>query len=140
MLQKKKLDYPINSIDINRNGLIAVGHKNGVITFYDSNKLEYSKKIATFKNPDKNLVSIVKFSPQGNTLAVGYAPPISKVYLYDVDSGKKIGICKGSPSRINSVDFTRDGSAIMINNTSYEILFYNTSNGTQMTSATAFKG
>ena len=140
ILAKKKLDYPINSLDISRGGIIAVGQRNGIVNFYDSNKLEYLKRLATFKNPDKDMISVVKFSPTSNVLAVGYCPPISKVYLYDVDSLKKIGQCKGSPSRILSVDFTRDGSAIMINNTSYEILFYNTSNGSQLTSATSFKG
>ena len=86
------------------------------------------------------MLSVVKFSPSGNVLAVGYCPPISKVYLYEVDTCKKMGQCKGSPSRITSIDFSRDGSSIMINNTSYEILFYNSSNGSQMTSATSFKG
>ena len=110
------------------------------MNFYDSNRLQYVKRIASFKNPDKDVISVVKFSPQGNILAVGYCPPISKVYLYDFDTLKKIGQCKGSPSRILSIDFTRDGSAIMLNNTSYEILFYNASNGSQITSATSFKG
>jgi WD40 repeat protein len=82
----------------------------------------------------------VKFSPTGNVLAVGYCPPISQVYLYSVDDGKKIGQCKGSPSRILSIDFSRDGNSIMVNNTSYEILFYNTNSGAQITSATTFKG
>jgi hypothetical protein len=37
------------------------------------------------------MISIVKFSPDGNILAVGYAPPISRVYLYDINSMNKIG-------------------------------------------------
>lgn len=85
------------------------------------------------------MISVVKFSPAGNILAVGYCPPISKVYLYEVDSSKKIGQCQGSPSRITSIDFSRDGNSIMINNTSYEILFYNANNGSQLTSTTPFK-
>ena len=119
MVYKKKIDHAINSIDINRSGLIAVGQRNGIVSFYDSNKLEYQKRIASFKNPDKDMISVVKFSPSGNVLAVGYCPPISKVYLYDVESSKKIGKCQGSPSRILSIDFSRDGNSIMINNTSY---------------------
>ena len=39
MLLKKKLDYPINSMDMNRSGVIAVGHRNGIVSFYDSNRL-----------------------------------------------------------------------------------------------------
>ena len=125
---------------MNRNGVIAVGHKNGIVSFYDSGKLQYKKRLSTFKNADKDMISVVRFSPAGNIIAVGYCPPISKVYLYDYDSLKKIGQCKGSPSRILSIDYSRDGSAIMINNTSYEILFYSTNNGSQVGSASSFKG
>lgn len=65
------------------------------------------------------MISIVKFSPNGNIIAIGYCPPISQIYLYNMEDLKIIGKCKGSPSRINSIDFTRDGKSIMINNTSY---------------------
>jgi microtubule-associated protein-like 6 len=136
---KKKLEYSIKSLDVSGKGMLAVGHSNGVVGFYDCGKLDYIKKIQTFKNPDKEVVSVVKFSPNGNVIGVGYCPPVSQVYLYNVDTLSKIGICKGSPSRILSIDFTRDGNSIIINNTSYEILFYNANNGTQITTATSFK-
>jgi len=38
-LNKKKLDYPINSLDINKSGIIAVGHRNGIVNFYESTRL-----------------------------------------------------------------------------------------------------
>ena len=98
---------------------MAVGHTNGVIHIYDSDKLKFIRKIQTFKNPDREVISVVKFSPNGSVLAVGYCPPVSEVFLYNVENGSKIGQCKGSPSRILSIDFSRDGSSIMINNTSY---------------------
>lgn len=110
-----------------------------MVNFYDSNKLDYIKKIQTFKNPDKEVISVVKFSPNGNLIAVGYCPPVSQVYIYNVDSASKVGQCKGSPSRIVSIDFTRDGNSIMVNNTSYEILFFNANNGSQIPTATTFK-
>lgn len=116
-----------------------MGHRNGVINLFDGDKLSHIKKIQTIKNPDKEVISVVKFSPNGNILAVGYCPPVSQVYLYNVETGAKLGQCKGSPSRILSIDFTKDGNSIMVNNTSYEILFYNSNNGSQITSATSFK-
>lgn len=64
--------------------VVAVGHTNGVVGFYDATKLEYIKRIQAMKNPDKEVISVVKFSPNGNTLAVGYCPPKSLVYLYNV--------------------------------------------------------
>lgn len=53
VLIKKKLEYSISSIDISSKNLLAVGHKNGVINFFDADKLSYVKKIQTIKNPDK---------------------------------------------------------------------------------------
>ena len=83
------------------------------------------------------MISNVKFSPDGSKIALAYAPPFSCIYIYDVNNldapPKK---CTGSPSRINSIDFTRKGDAILINNTSYEILFYDSLTGQQKKSAT----
>ncbi len=87
------------------------------------------------------MISIVKFSPDGNKLAVAYAPPYSFVYVYDVNNwGTAPKKCVGSPSRINSIDFARNSSSILVNNTSYEILFYDAGTGLQKKSATEFKG
>lgn len=84
MLTKRKLDNPINSLDISRHNLIAAGQKNGVVSIFDFNTFNYVKRLGSYKNPDKDMLSVVKFSPDGNTLAVGYCPPVSKVYLYNV--------------------------------------------------------
>ena len=63
--------------------MLAVGLRNGIVNLYDVNTFNYKMKIAKYKNPDKDMISLVKFSPDGNILAVGYCPPISKVFLYD---------------------------------------------------------
>ncbi len=87
------------------------------------------------------MISTVKFSPDSNKLAVAYAPPYSFIYVYDVNNWQTAPKkCTGSPSRINSIDFARNSSSIMINNTSYEILFYDSVKGIQKKSATELKG
>lgn len=93
IISKKKLDYPIRCLDINKQNVLAVGLTNGIVLLFDGNTLNNLKKIADHKNPDKDVISTVKFSPDGSLLAVGYSPPISKVYLYDLkgDKVKKIG-------------------------------------------------
>lgn len=93
VLLKKKLEYPIKTIDINRQNQLAVGQRNGVITVFDGNNFNTLRKMQDHKNPDRDVVSIVKFSPEGTLLAVGYCPPISRVYLYDlkVEKVKKVG-------------------------------------------------
>lgn len=71
-------------MDISRQNQLAVGQKNGIVLVFDASNMSILRKIADHKNPDRDVVGTVKFSPDGNTLAVGYSPPISKVYLYDV--------------------------------------------------------
>ena len=109
------------SVDFNsRSNVLAVGMKNGMVEFYDASTLKpVGAKITNFKNPDKEVLSIVKYSPDCSILAVGYCPPISKVYFYTTDGNKKAGECKNCLSRITSIDFTTEGDSIMLNNTSY---------------------
>jgi len=64
-----------------------------VVNLHDAGTLNQQRKISNHKNPDKEVLSAVKFSPDGSQLAVGYCPPISRVYLYDlnVEKIKKLG-------------------------------------------------
>lgn len=117
---KKKLDSAINFLDINRNNVLAVGMRNGIINFFDASSLKLIDSVFKHKNPDKDMISAIKFSPDGYKLAVAYAPPYSLTYIYDMNNLKaNPKVCKGSPSRINSIDFSRNGNSILINNTSY---------------------
>jgi len=88
------------------------------------------------------MISAVKFSPDGSKFAVAYCPPFSKIYIYEYKngmSGSKPKVCKGSPSRISSIDFSQSGQEIMCNNTSYEILLYDTNSGNLIGSPTKLK-
>jgi microtubule-associated protein-like 6 len=98
-------------LDVSRQNQLAVGQKNGIVLIYDGNTMNVSKKIADHKNPDRDVISALRFSPDGNTLAVGYSPPISKVYLYDLrtEKLKKFAECKGASTRVVSVDFSMGG-------------------------------
>lgn len=133
------MEGPISSLDLSRHNLLAVGLRSGIVNLVDGKSLSSIKKISQHKNPDKDVLSTVKFSPDGSQLAVGYCPPISKVYLYDINGEKikKLGECKGSSTRIVSVDFSMGGDLILA--TSIEPLFYKTPNCGQ-TYATAVKG
>ena len=139
-VSKSKLDSPISCIDLGPNNVLAVGMKNGIINFYDANTLTFISTVSAHKHPDKEMISIIKFSQDGNKVAVGYCPPYSKVYVWDFNNlSAKPKVCKNTTSRVNSIDFSRSGQEIMLNNTSYEILFYDSGNGSQITSATKFK-
>jgi WD40 repeat protein len=85
--------------------------KNGIVNFFDASTLKLINKVCQHKNPDKDMISALKFSPDGSKVAIGYSPPHSVVYLYDYTNlSSKPKVCKGCPSRINSIDFSRSGS------------------------------
>lgn len=92
---------------------LAVGCKNGLVVIMNPLDLTEIHKIEEFINPDKDMVSFMKFSPNSSQLLVAYSPPISTVLGFDVKNNfKKSCIMKGSPSRITSIDFSNDGSAV----------------------------
>ncbi len=122
---KKKMEGSIVALDLSKQNLLAVGLKCGIVNLMDGGSLNLVKNIVNHKNPDKDVLSTVKFSPDGSQLAVGYCPPLSLVYLYDVaNKFKKVGECKGASTRIVSVDFSVGGDLILT--TSIEPLFYKT--------------
>ncbi|KAL4483877.1 hypothetical protein ABPG72_006252 [Tetrahymena utriculariae] len=132
IISKTVLQYASKTLAISPDAkYLAVGMKNGLVLILDPKSLSEIAQIKEFINPDKDLVSYMKFSPDSKQLLVAYSPPISNVLGFDVPSFKKKYIMKGSPSRISSIDFSTDGTAIQLNNTSYEILHFSTSNGVQ---------
>jgi len=48
---------------------------NGRVYIYDPNSLKKISEIKDIIDPDKETLSIVKFSPNNEVLAVGYCPP-----------------------------------------------------------------
>jgi WD40 repeat protein/Ca2+-binding EF-hand superfamily protein len=127
-----RLKYEAKTIDICSTAkTMAIGCKNGflLILEYSSFNLISSEKISTKE------ISIVRFSPDSSQLAIGSHD--SKIYLLNSKnkfSVKNAKICKGHHSAITHLDFTLDGKSIMSNCSSYEILFFATDSGKQLTS------
>ena len=82
-------------------------------------------------------ISDVKFSPDGQTLAVGSHD--KKVYLYNTVDFSAKAKCRKSTSAINHLDFSADSVFLQTNDSSYELLFYDAETGVQQVSATAMK-
>ena len=121
--------------------LIAVGCKNGRVFLIDPNSLKTVNTIAKVVNPDKEILSVVKFAPNSEILAIGYAPPISQIHLYNIKNNQIKLMCemKGSPSRISYLDFSQDSKYIQCNNTSFEILYFNQTGKQETSGATLLK-
>ena len=124
-ITKKKMEAPISCLDLSSSNVLAVGMRNGVAALFNAQNLSSINKIVNHKNPDKDVLSAIKFSPDGSQLAIAYCPPVSQVYLYDIGGKpKKTGSCKGSSTRIVSIDFSKAGDLLL--STSIEPLFYKT--------------
>lgn len=53
--------------------------RNGVVEFYNADTFKLVGTISESfkKNPDKEMLSVVKYSPDCSLIAVGYCPPKS---------------------------------------------------------------
>uniref|UniRef100_A0A8C9W6Z3 EMAP like 2 n=1 Tax=Scleropages formosus TaxID=113540 RepID=A0A8C9W6Z3_SCLFO len=87
------------------------------------------------------IISVVKYSPDGNYLAVGSHDNF--VYIYAVtENGRKysrVGKCTGHSSFVTHLDWSTDSQFIVTNSGDYEILFWESSSGKHVTSADAVR-
>jgi microtubule-associated protein-like 6 len=83
-------------------------------------------------------ISDCKFSPDGRIFAIGSRD--SKVYLYDVqDSYILKAKCEKFSSYVTHIDFSANSAYIQGNSGAYELIFYNSSDGQQLLSASSVK-
>jgi len=85
----------------------------------------------------KKNVSDIKYSPNGNILAV--ASHDTNVWLYDAKTLKRQKKLTSSSSSVTHVDWSKDSSTLQTNDMSYELLYYSESTGNQITKASSLK-
>jgi len=103
---------------------LAVGCMNGFVLIINPTNFNL---IQTLKDRTKQ-ISDIKFSPNGELLAVGAHD--AETFVYNVKKNFKIQ-CKarGHHSTITHIDFAEDSQFFQSNCTSYELLFFSTSTG-----------
>lgn len=113
---------------MNRDGSqIAVGFKDGTVRIYDK-ELE---QLNCFKH-SKEWISDVKYSPDGQKLAVGSHD--NAVYIYNTSNyNKPVYKLNKHSSYITHLDWSKDGSYLHSNCGAYELLFWDAINGKQLT-------
>jgi echinoderm microtubule-associated protein-like 6 len=129
-LKFARLDCGSDVIEFSSDGkYVAIGYRNGQVTVLDSK----SFAIKAVRRDRKHEISEIKFDPHSKIMAVGAQDGM--IYLYSVEKRfKPLRKCKGHHSRILHIDFSEDGEFMKSVCTSYEILFFDSNTGKQVTS------
>jgi microtubule-associated protein-like 6 len=112
---------------------IVAGLETGGLAIYEAGSL---REVMT-KSVSKEGVSDLKFSPDGETLAV--ASRDNRIYLYDVSSKyRRFAICKGHTACITHIDFSSDGQFLQSTSPEGELFFWKVEDGKQVKNAADF--
>ncbi|KAJ8414584.1 hypothetical protein AAFF_G00037860 [Aldrovandia affinis] len=132
-LWSKYIEDPARSASFHPNGaVVAVGTMTGRWLVLDTD----TRDLVSMHTDGNEVISIVKYSPDGAYLAVGSHDNF--VYIYAVtENGRKysrVGKCTGHSSFVTHLDWSTDGQYIVTNSGDYEILFWESSSGKHVTS------
>ncbi|OMJ95047.1 hypothetical protein SteCoe_1580 [Stentor coeruleus] len=112
------------------NGHLAVGHNNGRVTVRSGVKA-LDSIVATLADA-KEWIEVMHYSPDNSKLAVGSHDNF--IYIYDVGQGYKlVHKLHGHSSFITGIDWSADGSALHSTCGAYELLFWDSNTGKQVT-------
>lgn len=104
-----------------------MGYKNGVIECFDANTLEsLEKKYTGIKNPDEEVLNLVRINKDGFMCLGCYQFPKFKIILFDLTKKNIVALSSIEvSSRIIAVDFDIDSKYIRFNSSKFEYLVYN---------------
>ncbi|XP_033487410.1 echinoderm microtubule-associated protein-like 2 isoform X2 [Epinephelus lanceolatus] len=131
-LWSKTIEDPGRSVGFHPSGAVmAVGTMTGRWLVLDAD----TRDLVSMHTDGNEIISNVKYSPDGNFLAV--ASHDNFVYIYAVtENGRKysrVGKCTGHSSFVTHLDWSADSQYLVTNSGDYEILFWEASSGKHVT-------
>nr|CAB3242502.1 echinoderm microtubule-associated protein-like 2 [Phallusia mammillata] len=138
-LWMKTMDDGIQSADFHptNHNVIAVGMVTGRWLVLDANNME----LITVHTDGFEQHDVIKFSPDGNFLAIGSHD--NSIYVYHVTDGgrkfSKLGKCSGHSSYITHFDWSSDSKYMQSNSGDYELLYWETQTCRQITAASSLR-
>ncbi|XP_026780185.1 echinoderm microtubule-associated protein-like 2 isoform X2 [Pangasianodon hypophthalmus] len=133
-LWSKTIEDPGRSAGFHPSGtVLAVGTMTGRWLVLDTE----TRDLISMHTDGNEIISIVKYSPDGAYLAVGSHDNF--VYIYAVtENGRKysrVSKCTGHSSFVTHLDWSTNSQYIVTNSGDYEILYWEASSGKHITSA-----
>jgi microtubule-associated protein-like 6 len=120
------LPVDLRAVDWAPNGaFIAAGNTNASISLFSNELVLLHQLASSFKGKDC-WIEDLKFSPDSSKLAFGAHGCASKVEVFAVESGKLIKHCiinAGLTSALTHLDWSVDGSTLIVNSEAYELKF-----------------
>lgn len=112
--------------------IIAVGCVSGKWLTIDVE----TKEIISQHQDGEEHIQVLRFSPNGEYLAVGSRDNFIYIYKYDAETKEmsSVGKCEGHSSFITHLDWSQDSSLIQSNSGDYELLYWNAGDCSQITS------
>ncbi|KAG1929889.1 echinoderm microtubule-associated protein-like 2 isoform X1 [Pimephales promelas] len=137
-LWSKAIEDPGRSIGFHPKGpVLAVGTMTGRWLVLDTD----TRDLVSMHTDGNEIISVIKYSPDGAYLAVGSHDNF--VYVYSVtENGRKysrVGKCTGHSSFVTHLDWSTNSQFIVTNSGDYEILYWEASSGKHVTSADAVR-
>jgi WD40 repeat protein len=121
-IKKEVLRYKGECIDIDPYGrLLAVGLTDGSVSIYNPEDFNLLNDIFMYLNPDKSVISILRFTPSGDSLVVAYSPPHCEVVIYDAYEPKTHRRLHCGDAKLVALDLSIKGDVMMFNNQAWEL-------------------
>ncbi|XP_033102726.1 77 kDa echinoderm microtubule-associated protein-like isoform X3 [Anneissia japonica] len=137
-LWTKTIDDSCQSAHFHPSGeVFAIGTTTGRWIALDTQ----SRDLVTVHTDGNEQHDIVRYSPDGNYIAIGSHD--NYIYVYAVsENGRKyskVGKCSGHSSYVTHLDWSADSTSLQSNSGDYEILFWTAATCKQITSSSSMK-